>query len=98
MSHSTAPPSPNSKAASANNSHEILVVLAGHSGSSDLKWLAGAPRPYRVVNKSSEGIPNTGLDASTYLWWIVQNFAQLPNWTLFMHLHEYVRLHHTARL
>lgn len=65
-----------------------LVIFAVH-GQADTAWLAHAPRPFVLVNKTAEGIPNTGLDASTYLWWIVRNYYRLPSWTLFMHLHEY---------
>ena len=70
------------------NASHALVVLAAH-GPSDKSWLARAPRPYVVVNKTTAGIPNTGLDASSYAWWIVQNYRELPSWTLFMHHHEY---------
>ena len=65
-----------------------LVVLAA-AGPSDSRWLAHAPRPFVVVNKTKEGIPNTGLDASSYAWWIIRNYGNLPTWTLFMHHHEY---------
>ena len=69
----------------------FLVVLA-HSGE-DVRWLRRASLPYLLINKST--VPNTGLDASTYLWFIVQNYDQLPWFTYFTHAHEYA-WHHNA--
>ena len=51
-----------------------------------------APIDHEVLDKRS--IPNTGQDASTYLWWIVEHYERLPQWTLFMHAHEY-HWHHS---
>lgn len=86
------PPAATSAPAASSSNVSIphaLVVFAADARQADLGWLERAPRPYTVVNKSSDGIPNTGLDASTYLWWLLHNFDALPTWMLFMHLHEY---------
>ena len=69
-------------------SKDYLVVLAGHNASTSLSWVPNwAPRPFVALYKQE--IPNTGYDASTYLWWIIQNYHRLPKWTLFLHNHEY---------
>ena len=68
-------------------SHALVIIAA--TSDSALGWLERAPRPFVIVNKSLEGIPNTGMDASSYLWWILQNYHALPTWMCFMHPHEY---------
>ena len=67
--------------------HALVIVAA--EASSDVSWLSRAPRPYVIVNKSRDNIANTGLDASSYLWWILRNYYELPEWMCFMHPHEY---------
>lgn len=67
--------------------HALVVIAA--EASSDVGWASLAPRPFEVVNKSRDGVPNTGLDSSSYLWWIIRNYDSLPTWTCFMHPHEY---------
>lgn len=57
-----------------------------------MPWLRLAPIAYEVLDKRA--IPNTGQDASSYLWWIIKHYEQLPQWTLFMHAHEY-HWHHS---
>ena len=69
----------------------FLVVLA-HAGE-DVRWLSHASVPYVLINKST--VPNVGLDASTYLWFIVRNYERLPWFTYFTHAHEYA-WHHNA--
>lgn len=68
------------------NSFKRLVLLASHENG-DAVWAHHAP--YQLVVMSKAHIPNTGLDASTYLWWIIANYHALPAWCLFMHNHEY---------
>ena len=53
----------------------FLVVLA-HAGE-DVRWLARSSLPYVLIPKNAS-IPNVGLDASTYLWFIVQHYDALP--------------------
>lgn len=65
---------------------EYLVVLATFN-SSGSAWARHTPHPLFVLDKNE--IPNVGFDASTYLWWIIQNYHALPSWCLFMHDHEY---------
>ena len=67
--------------------HALVVIAA--TADSDLSWLSRAPRPFAIVDKIRDKIPNTGLDASSYLWWIINNYDMLPTWTCFMHPHEY---------
>ena len=68
-----------------------LVVLATSTAEAARKavdgWLQWAPRPFVVIDKS--GVPNVGMEASTYLWFLLRHYSRLPRWLCFMHLHEY---------
>ena len=57
-----------------------------------MPWLSNTPVPCEVLYKTA--IPNTGLDGSTYLWFILEHYYDLPEWTLFMHAHEF-HWHHS---
>lgn len=68
----------------------------------DLRWLESSPYPVNVVGKeggdtvlldpskfkSVEIIPNFGLEASSYLWYIIENYGNLPERMAFIHGHE----------
>ena len=66
-----------------------LAVVAQYA--SDVRWLARAPIPYVLIDKTA--VPNVGQDASTYLYYILQNYDRLPEQLLFLHAHE-VHWHH----
>ena len=66
----------------------------------DLTWLLeGSPWPVSIVHKEggdpvtlSKGtlwtIPNVGVEATAFLWYIIQRYETLPKWTAFVHGHE----------
>lgn len=68
----------------------------------DLRWLEGSPYPVHVVGKeggdtglldaskfaSVDVIPNFGLEASSYLWYVIKNYENLPERMAFVHGHE----------
>lgn len=70
---------------------DYLVVLAASTAEAALSavegWLQWAPRPFVIIDKS--GVPNVGMEASTYLWYLLRHYNRLPRWLCFMHLHEY---------
>lgn len=68
----------------------------------NLRWLEDSPYPVHVVGKeggdthlldvskfkSVSAIPNIGLEASSYLWYIIKNYESLPERMAFIHGHE----------
>jgi hypothetical protein len=65
------------------------VVAAHHSESTD--WLQLLRYPYTVCSKA--GIPkntppNKGNESSSYLQWIVDNYDNLPDYSIFIHAHQ----------
>lgn len=68
----------------------------------DLRWLESSPYPVNVVGKeggdtisldaskfkSVNIIPNFGLEVSSYLWYIFNNYDALPERMAFIHGHE----------
>lgn len=67
----------------------------------DLSWLHDSPYPVHVVGKeggdpipdrekfaSVEIIPNFAREASSYLWYIIKNYENLPERIAFIHGHE----------
>jgi hypothetical protein len=63
----------------------VLAVIASHGES--VEWLEQSPIPYYLVDKSMAA--SVGLDATSYLWFIITYYHQLPEWLLCMHNHEY---------
>ena len=68
----------------------------------ELRWLEDSPYPVNVVGKeggdttlletskfkSVNVIPNFGLEASSYLWFIIKRYDSLPERVAFIHGHE----------
>jgi len=73
-----------------------LTIVASH-WKEDLTWLKSAPWPVVLIDKEGADpspftpqhiIPNYGLEASSYLKYIVENYDELPDHVAFIHGHE----------
>lgn len=77
-----------------------IEIVSSHY-SEDLRWLEDVPWPVHIVTKeggaefnrskftSVETIPNLGMEASSYLWYIIKNYDSLPEGMAFIHGHEH---------
>jgi hypothetical protein len=50
-----------------------MKVIARYN--EDVSW---ATQPFEIVQKG-EHLPNEGREASSYLWWIIENYDKLPD-------------------
>jgi len=51
----------------------MVKVIARYN--EDISWVTGV---HSIVQKG-EHLPNEGREASSYLWWIIENYNDLPN-------------------
>ncbi len=68
----------------------VFVVLSKYD--EDTSWVSKLPYPFAIYSKSpiDKNYINLGTDseASTYLHYIIENYDDLHEWTLFIHAHE----------
>jgi len=73
-----------------------LTIITAH-WKEDLTWLKNADVPVVLIDKEGaepspfvpqHTIPNYGLEASSYLKYIVENYENLPDHVAFIHGHE----------
>lgn len=75
-----------------------MIEIVSSYFNEDLKWLENSPYPTHIVGKkelatksnfaSFNLIPNFAKEAGSYLWFIVNNYDNLPNKMAFIHGHE----------
>lgn len=68
----------------------VHIVLAHYN--EDLTWTALLPFPFTVISRGGiePGIwPNKGREAGAYLEWIIANYAELPDYAVFLHAHQW---------
>ena len=67
----------------------VIVVIAHYN--EDLQWLSKLKYPYTVISKNGcpkETPPNKGFEASSYLQYIINNYDNLCEYTIFLHGHQ----------
>jgi len=72
-----------------NAKYDAHVVIAHYK--ENLNWIKKLRYPHTVISKHGippEVPPNRGLEASSYLCWINDNYDRLPEHTIFLHGHE----------
>jgi hypothetical protein len=65
------------------------IVLAHYN--EDLAWTSLLQFPFTVVSRAgiAAGVwPNKGREASAYLEWLIANYAELPDYAVFLHAHQ----------
>lgn len=70
-------------------SGNVNIVIAHYK--EDLSWIKNLQYPYIVVSRAGlkkEEIPNKGYEASSYLEYIINNYDNLNEYTLFLHAHR----------
>jgi hypothetical protein len=81
---------------------EPTVVIVSSHWKEDLTWLKESAWPVHVVDHAGAPpcairpvatIPNKGREASSYLWYIVNNYENLPDYIAFIHGHEHAWHH-----
>lgn len=67
----------------------VHVVVAHYN--EDTSWLSALKYPHTLCSKAGiavDTLPNKGYEASTYLQWIIDNYHDLPDYTIFIHAHQ----------
>ena len=57
----------------------------------DLEWVKNIKYPYTIISKNgflNEISPNKGYEASSYLQYIIENYDNLSDYTIFLHGHR----------
>jgi hypothetical protein len=68
---------------------QVHIVIARYH--EDLSWVALLPYPFTLIDRSAippEEPPNRGCEASVYLEYILSNYENLVEYTLFLHGHR----------
>ncbi len=69
--------------------NNVVIVIAHYN--EDLNWIHNLEYPYIVISKGGlqkEQIPNKGNEASSFLEYIINNYDNLSEYTLFVHGHR----------
>ena len=79
-------------------SQDIHIVLAHYN--EDISWTKNILIPYTVISRQGlpkETPPNKGNEASSYLEYIIKNYNNLHDYTIFLHAHRSA-WHHTGNI
>ena len=60
---------------------DIMMVVAKYK--EDVSWARQGAIPYVIYDKNKD-VPNMGRESETYLRHIIQNYDNLPDYTLFL--------------
>jgi len=77
---------------------DVFVVIAHYN--EDLEWTTQLQYPYQVISKAGipqETPPNRGQEASAYLQYIITNYDNLLEYTIFIHAHR-TSWHHLSKI
>ena len=69
--------------------YSIHIVIAHYN--EDLGWTTNLKYPFTVISKNGlpEDVPpNKGSESSSFLQYIIQNYDNLSNYTVFIHAHR----------
>lgn len=67
----------------------VFIVIAHYN--EDLSYITNFKYPYEVISKKGipqETIPNKGNEASSFLQYIIENYDNLSDYTIFIHAHR----------
>jgi hypothetical protein len=67
----------------------VGVVIAHYN--EDLSWVNNLKYPYEIISRNGieqETPPNKGLEASSYLEYIIKHYNNLPEYCIFLHGHR----------
>jgi hypothetical protein len=83
-----------------NSGEEInaKVIIAHYN--ENLDWCTNLKYPYQIISKQgipTEIIPNKGNEASSYLYYIIEIYDNLSDYTIFIHGHR-TDWHHTENI
>ncbi len=70
-------------------SNDYHVVIAHYD--EDLSWVNNLKYPYTIISKNNiplETWPNKGYEASSYLQYIIENYDNITEYTIFIHGHR----------
>lgn len=76
-----------------NENNEYIIVCAKYKN--DVSFLDELKIPYKVITK--EVVPNKAAEASSYLYYIIHNYDNLPENTIFIHDHN-ESWHHDGKI
>jgi hypothetical protein len=69
--------------------NNVTIVIAHYN--ENLEWVLNLQYPFIIISKSefkNEQVPNRGNEASSYLEYIINNYNNLTEYTLFVHGHR----------
>ncbi len=79
-------------------SQDLFIVIAHYNENYD--WVKNISYPYQIISRQGvprETKPNKGNEASSFLEYIIQNYENLHEYTLFVHAHR-TSWHHKTNI